>query len=88
MKVAIIGDGGEGLEIAKILALTYALKTPLIFAQSEVPTFEKERGITINSNIEIKNFMRSEWLLKNEGVETLITSTDLEFEKPKSKYHK
>ena len=50
---------------------------------------EKERGITIvTNNHEIKDIMRSEWLLKNEVVEPLITTTEKYFEKPKSKYHK
>ena len=50
---------------------------------------EKERGITIvTNNHEIKDVMRSEWLLKNEVVEPLITATEKYFEKPKSKYHK
>jgi translation initiation factor 2 gamma subunit (eIF-2gamma) len=50
---------------------------------------EKERGITIvTNNHEIKDVMRSEWLLKNEVVEPLITATENYFEKPKSKYHK
>lgn len=52
-------------------------------------TAEMERGITIvTNNHEIKDIMRSDWLLKNEVVEPLITSTEKYFEKPKSKYHK
>jgi hypothetical protein len=48
-----------------------------------------ERGITIvTNNHEIKDVMRSEWLLKNEVVEPLITATENYFDKPKSKYHK
>jgi hypothetical protein len=54
--------------------------------------FEKERGISIvTNNHEIKDVMRSEWLLKNEDIEPLITITDKNgnyFDKPKSKYHK
>ncbi len=53
---------------------------------------EMERGIEIvTNNHEIKDVMRSEWLLKNEVVEPLITITDKNgnyFDKPKSKYHK
>jgi len=50
---------------------------------------EMERGITIvTNNHEIKDVMRSEWLLKNEVVEPLITATSNYFEKQKSKYHK
>lgn len=50
---------------------------------------ETERGITIvTNNHEIKDVMRSEWLLKNKAEEPLITVTENYFDKPKSKYHK
>jgi len=61
-------------------------------AQIAKVMFEKERGISIvTNNHEIKDVMRSEWLLKNEAIEPLITITDKNgnyFDKPKSKYHK